>query len=91
MNATTENDLKLQIKEHMIKYLNLIDMTPSEIGDDDPLFSDKFGLDSIDALELSVMIEREYGIKITDPKEGRKVLLSVNTMAQYIQENQAKA
>jgi acyl carrier protein len=91
MSATVENDLTLQIKEYIIKYLNLIDMSPDDIGNDDQLFGEKFGLDSIDALELSVMIEREYGIKITDPKEGRKVLMTVDTMAQYIQENRPSA
>jgi len=86
MSATEEKDLKLQLKQHIITYLNLLDMTPEDIGDKDPLFGDKLGLDSIDALELSVMIEREYGIKITDPKEGRKVLQSVDTIALYIME-----
>ena len=82
-----EAALKQELKGHIIKYLNLIDITPEDIGDADPLFGDKFGLDSIDALELSVMLEREFNVKITDPQEGRKVLTDVNSMAGYIAKN----
>ncbi len=86
-----ENDqLKLELKQHIIKYLNLLEMTPDDIVDDKPLFHEDMGLDSIDAIELTVMLEREYGIKITDPKEGRKVLVDVNTVVDYINENRTK-
>ncbi|PIY02451.1 MAG: acyl carrier protein, partial [Bacteroidetes bacterium CG_4_10_14_3_um_filter_31_20] len=73
-------ELKLQLKQHIIKYLNLLEMTPDDIKDDQPLFGEGLGLDSIDSLELIVLLEREYGIKIQDPKEGRKVLVDINTM-----------
>ncbi len=79
-----EAELKLKLKQQIIEYLNLLEVKPEDIEDDDELFGPKFDLDSIDALELSVLLEREYGIKITDPIEGRKVLVTVNTMAQYI-------
>ncbi|MGZ3999548.1 MAG: phosphopantetheine-binding protein, partial [Mucilaginibacter sp.] len=59
----------------------------SDITDDEPLFGDGLGLDSIDSLELIVLLKREYGIDIKDPKVGRKVLVDVNTMAEYIREN----
>ncbi len=86
-----ENDqLKLELKQHIIKYLNLLEMPPDDIVDDKPLFHEDMGLDSIDAIELTVMLEREYGIKITDPKEGRKVLVDVNTVVDYINENRTK-
>ncbi len=78
-------ELKQKLKEQIIQYLNLLDVKPEDIADDDPLFGEKFGLDSIDALELAVLIEREHGIKLTDPQEGRKVLYDVNAMAAYIQ------
>jgi acyl carrier protein len=77
--------LKLQIKEQIIKFLNLLDIKPEDIKDDEPLFGDGLGLDSIDSFELIVMLNREYGIDIQDPKEGRKVLVDVNTMADYIE------
>jgi len=65
-------------------------MTPDDIKDDQPLFGEGLGLDSIDSLELIVLLEREYGIKIQDPKEGRKVLVDINTMLDYIQEYRTK-
>jgi acyl carrier protein len=84
-------ELKLKLKEQIIEYLNLLDFKAEDISDDDALFGDKFGLDSIDALELSVLMDREYGIKINDPVEGRKVLYDVNSMAGYIQKHQSEA
>ncbi|NJN25619.1 MAG: acyl carrier protein [Cyclobacteriaceae bacterium] len=72
------------LKKHIITYLNLLDMTPEDLKNDVPLFGDELGLDSIDSVELIVLLEREYGIKIEDPKEGRKVLVDVNTIADYI-------
>jgi acyl carrier protein len=71
--------------------LNLLDFSPEDIADDDQLFGPKFDLDSIDALELSVLLEREYGIKMTDPAEGRKVLVTVDSMAEYILAKQTEA
>lgn len=79
---------KLQLKEHIIKYLNLLEVTAADIADDKPLFGEGgLGLDSIDSIELIVMLEREYGIKINDPKEGRKILVDINTMIDYIEKN----
>ena len=77
-------ELKLQLKQHMIKYLNLLEIAPGDIADDQPLFGTGLGLDSIDSLELAVLLEREYNIKITDPKEGRKIFINVNTIVDYI-------
>jgi acyl carrier protein len=80
---------KRKLKEHIIKYLNLLSITPEEIGDDMPLFQAGLGLDSIDSIELVVLMEREYGIKIENPKEGRKILVDVNTMIDYIDQHRA--
>ncbi len=82
-------ELKLKLKEQIIEYLNLIDFEPEDIQDDEPLFGPdgNIGLDSIDSVELLVLLEREYELKITDPKEGRKVLVDVNSMVDYIVEN----
>lgn len=80
-------ELKDQLKDHIITYLSLEDVDKGEIKDDSPLFGDGLGLDSIDALELIVMMEREYNIKIADPAKGKEILHSVDTIANYITEN----
>lgn len=82
-----QDQLKQQLKEQIIKYCNLLEVNPEDIDNDTPLFGDGLGLDSIDSIELVVLLEREYGIKIKDPKEGRKILVDVNHMADYILEN----
>jgi acyl carrier protein len=81
------NSLKPVIKTQIVQYLNLLDVKPEDIKDDEPLFGGDLGLDSIDSLELVVLLEREYGIKITNPAEGRKILVDVNHMAEYILAN----
>lgn len=83
-------ELKHTLKEQIIKYLNLLEKTPADIKDDQVLFGEELGLDSIDSVELIVLLEREYGIKIKDPKDGRKVLVDVNTMADYIVANRTR-
>jgi acyl carrier protein len=85
MEALTE-----KLKKEIIEVLNLEDVKPEDIDVDAPLFGDGLGLDSIDALELIVLLEKNYGIKIEDPKEGRKIFASVHTMADYILEHQKK-
>ena len=82
--------LKEQLKGQIIKFLNLTDLSPADIKDDEPLFGDGLGLDSIDSLELIVLLKKEYGITIKDPKDGRKVLVDVNSMADYILEHSSK-
>ena len=77
-------DLKLEVKNHIITYLNLQDMSPKDFKDDEPLFGPELGFDSIDSLELVVMLEREYNIKINNPTEGRKILVDINTVIDYI-------
>ena len=82
--------LKEQLKKQIIEFLNLISVKPEYIKDDEPLFGEGLGLDSIDSIELIVLLGREYGIDIKDPKEGRKVLTNINTMAAYIEEHRTK-
>lgn len=77
-----------QLKVQLIKQLNLEDMEPEDIDPDEPLFGEGLGLDSIDALELIVLLEKEYGIKIENPKDGQKVFFSLRTMAEFITEHQ---
>lgn len=81
------SELKQELKEKIIEQLNLEDVSVDEIANDDPLFGQGLGLDSIDALELIVMLDKDYGIKLADPKEGRKIFESINTMAAYITAN----
>ena len=83
-------NLKQELKEKIIEQLNLEDISIEEIADTDPLFGQGLGLDSIDALELIVMLDKDYGIKLADPKEGRKIFESVETMANYISANKTK-
>ena len=83
-------ELKQQLKKQIITFLNLTGMQPDDIKDEDPLFGDGLGLDSIDSLELIVLLNREYGITIKDPKEGRKVLVNIDTMVDYIEKNRTK-
>jgi acyl carrier protein len=84
------NELILDLKQEIIKALNLEDVTPDDINDDAPLFGDGLGLDSIDALELIVLMEKNYGIKLSDPAQGREIFKSVRIMAEYIQSNRTK-
>lgn len=84
------DELKLELKKQIILELNLQDLTPEDIKDDAPLFVEGLGLDSIDALELVVILEKYHKVKIPDETVGRKVLQSINTMAEYIQEQTTK-
>jgi acyl carrier protein len=79
--------LTLKLKEEIIASLNLTEMTPGMIDENAPLFVDGLGLDSIDALELTLLLEKKYGLKLTTAEEGKKVLQSVRSMAEYIRQN----
>ena len=79
-----------ELKLKIIDALNLEGMQPDEIDDDAPLFGEGLGLDSIDALELIVLLEKEYGIKLKSSAEGKEVFKSVNVMADYIASHRTK-
>ncbi|WP_430614476.1 phosphopantetheine-binding protein [Flavobacterium sp. JP2137] len=83
-------NLKAELKNKIVEVLNLEDIAVADIQDNDPLFGDGLGLDSIDALELIVLMDKDYGIKLSDPKEGKTIFQSIATMAQYIQANRTK-
>jgi len=83
-------DLKLELKNKIIEVLNLEDVAIEEIKDADPLFGGGLGLDSIDALELIVLLDKDYGIKLSDPKKGKEIFQSIEVMAKYIEENRTK-
>ncbi len=82
--------LKTELKEKIVDVLNLEDIAVADIKDNDPLFGEGLGLDSIDALELIVLLDKDYGIKLIDPKEGKTIFASVETMAAYIEKNRTK-
>lgn len=81
------DELIEKLKQEIIQQLNLEDISAEDIDPEAPLFGEGLGLDSIDALELIVLLEKNYGIKIEDPKDGKKIFFSVRTMAEYITEH----
>ena len=82
--------LKQELKENIIEVLNLEEFTSADIGDNDALFGDGLGLDSIDALELIVLLDKDYGIKLTDPAESKTIFESVQVLATYVKANRKK-
>lgn len=86
----TREELIIEFKNHLITYLNLLDTTPEAIKNDESLFGGDLGLDSIDSVELIVLLDREYGIKIKNPADGRQILVDVNTIVDYIEANRTK-
>ncbi len=83
-------ELISSLKNQIISALNLEEMTAADIDTDAPLFGEGLGLDSIDALELIVLMEKEYGIKLNSAAESKEILKSVRTMAEYISKNRKK-
>jgi acyl carrier protein len=81
-----DNSLRPRIKEVIVRSLRL-QMPPSEIADDVPLFGEGLGLDSIDALELVMELERTFGVAIGDEQTAKRVLRSVSSIAQFIEES----
>lgn len=77
-------EIKQQLKEHLVIQLSLEDIAPEDIKDDEPLFDEGLGLDSLDAVEIVVILQRHFGIEVKDSDMGREVFESINTLAQYI-------
>ena len=83
--------LKTKIKEMMVENL-MLQISAADIGDDQPLFGpDSMGLDSVDALQLVVALDKNFGLKIPDPEAAKKILQNVNTIVQAVQEKLAAA
>jgi acyl carrier protein len=82
--------LIVKLKEEIIEVLNLEDVKPEDIDENAALFGEGLGLDSIDALELIVLMEKNYGIKLKDPVQGKEIFKSVKFLADYIAKNRTK-
>lgn len=80
------SDLKDRIRNLIIEKLKLEDVKPEDISDDTPLFGEGLALDSIDALELVVALEKEFGIKVEDEEVGAKAFKNLSTLAEFINE-----
>ena len=80
-------ELTEKLKEELIEQLNLEDIEPSDIDNSEPLFGDGLGLDSIDALEIIVLLEKEYDIKIEDRTQGKEAMYTIETLAEFIKKN----
>lgn len=80
-----------ELKQKVVEALDLEELSAEEINENTPLFgADGLGLDSIDALELIVLLDKEYGIRLSDPKQGKEIFYSIATMAEYIQKHRTK-
>lgn len=83
-------ELVLKLKEQIIEALRLDDLTPEEIDSQAPLFGDGLGLDSIDALEIIVLLEKQYGIRLANAAEGKAIFTNIDNIAKYVYENRKK-
>ena len=84
------DELIRELKDEIIEALNLEEMTADDFDENEPLFGEGLGLDSIDALELIVLLEKKYGIKLADPAEGKKIFTNVAAIADYVSKNRKK-
>jgi acyl carrier protein len=80
-------EIRAELKELLVVNLALEDITPEEIQDDEPLFEEGLGLDSLDAVEIVVLIQRHYGLEIIDEEQAREIFQSMNTLAGWVHEN----
>jgi len=86
----TLKELTEQLQRQIINRLHLEGIVSADLDPDMPLFSEATGLDSIDALEIVVLLDKNYGIKITDSKEARKIMVTIHSLAEYVLQNRRK-
>jgi len=90
-DGTPDADLKREIKELIVTQLRLKDVTPDQIRDEESLVEGSLSLDSIDFLELTVAMEKKYGIKITDGEDVEKIFRSVDTISGHVAKHRARS
>ena len=83
-------ELILELKKQIKEVLNLVDVEIEDMDENAPLFGEGLGLDSIDALELIVLLERNYGIKLANPAQGKEIFKSIASIADYVRKNRTK-
>lgn len=79
--------IKSRLKELLVSELSLEDIEPSEIADDEVLFGEGLGLDSLDAVEIVVLLQRNFGLEVQDMEKGREIFYSLDTLAKYVHDN----
>ena len=80
-------EIRARLKQLLVTHLSLEDVRPEDIKDDEPLFNEGLGLDSLDAVEIVVLLQRNFGLEVKDMEKGRRIFQSVNTLANYVYEN----
>ena len=85
-----KEQLVKELKEEIIEALNLEEITPEDIDQTAPLFKDGLGLDSIDALEIILILDKKYGIKLANPAQSKEIFYSIDTLVEYIEQNRKK-
>ena len=84
VNEMSLAEIRQKLKELLVSQLSLEDITPADIKDDEPLFEEGLGLDSLDAVEIVVLLQRHFGLQVKDLDEGRKIFHSVDTLAEFV-------
>ena len=91
---TSPNDLasiSARLKELLVSELSLDDVRPEDIGDDEPLFVEGLGLDSLDSVEIVVLLQRHFGVELNDRQKAQEVMQSIGTLARFVRDNMPPA